>query len=36
VVGEHEARHVSILQAGARKLSEAVARGDYTLRRRAR
>ena len=36
VVGEHEARHVSILQAGARKLSEAVTRGDYTLRRRAR
>ncbi len=36
VVGEHEARHVSILQAGARKLGEAVTRGDYTLRRRAR
>jgi DNA-binding IclR family transcriptional regulator len=36
VVGEHEARHVSILQAGARSLSEAVAKGDYTLRRRSR
>ena len=36
VVGEHEAHHVAILQAGARKLGEAVTRGDYTLRRRAR
>ena len=36
VVGEHEVRHVAILQAGARKLGEAVTRGDYTLRRRAR
>jgi DNA-binding IclR family transcriptional regulator len=36
VVHEHEARHVAVLQAGARKLSEAVSKGDYTLRRRAR
>jgi DNA-binding IclR family transcriptional regulator len=34
VVGEHEARHVSVLQAGARKLTEAIGRGEYALRRR--
>jgi DNA-binding IclR family transcriptional regulator len=36
VVGEHEARHVAVLQAGARQLSDAITTGGYTLRRRAR
>lgn len=34
VVGEHEAHHVSVLQAGARALAEAIGRGEYELRRR--
>jgi DNA-binding IclR family transcriptional regulator len=36
VVGEHEAHHVSVLQAGARKLGDAVGRGEYALRRSRR
>jgi DNA-binding IclR family transcriptional regulator len=34
VVGEHEAAHVSALQAAARLLGEAIGRGDYALKRR--
>jgi DNA-binding IclR family transcriptional regulator len=34
VVGEHEAHHASVLQAGARKLSAAIEKGEYSLRRR--
>jgi DNA-binding IclR family transcriptional regulator len=33
VVGDHEARHARILKAGARRLSEAIAEGGYTIRR---
>ena len=36
VIGEHEAHHVSVLQAGARQLSEAISRGELALRRRPR
>jgi DNA-binding IclR family transcriptional regulator len=36
VVGQQQARHLGILQAGAKKLTEAIAAGEYTLRRRAR
>ena len=35
VIGDHEARHTSILHAGARTLAESIGRGDYTLRRRS-
>ena len=34
VVGDHEAHHAVVLQAGARKLSESIASGEYSLRRR--
>jgi hypothetical protein len=34
VVGDREIRHVRILQAGARRLTEAIAGRDYTIRRR--
>ena len=34
VVGEHEAHHASVLQAGARKLSDSIEKGEYSLRRR--
>ena len=34
VVGDHEAHHAVVLQAGARKLSESIASGEYALRRR--
>jgi hypothetical protein len=33
VVGDHEARHARILKAGARRLTEAIADGGYTIRR---
>jgi DNA-binding IclR family transcriptional regulator len=36
VVGEHESRHLEVLRAGAKKLGDAIGRGDYTLRRRSR
>jgi DNA-binding IclR family transcriptional regulator len=32
VVGDHEARHVRILKAGARRLTEAIAEGGYAIR----
>ena len=32
VVGDHEARHVRILKAGARRLTQAIADGGYTVR----
>lgn len=35
VIGDREARHASILRAGARSLAESIGRGDYTLRRRS-
>jgi DNA-binding IclR family transcriptional regulator len=34
VVGDHETRHVRTLKAGARRLSEAITKGGYTVRRR--
>jgi DNA-binding IclR family transcriptional regulator len=34
VVGDHETHHAAVLQAGARKLSASIAKGEYTLRRR--
>jgi DNA-binding IclR family transcriptional regulator len=34
VVGEHEAHHAGVLQAGARKLSASIEKGEYSLRRR--
>jgi DNA-binding IclR family transcriptional regulator len=34
LIGDHEAHHVSVLQAGARKLSESIERGEFSLRRR--
>jgi IclR family KDG regulon transcriptional repressor len=33
VVGEHEAHHASVMQAGARKLSASIEKGEYSLRR---
>lgn len=36
VIGEHEAHHVGVLQAGARQLTEAISKGEYALRRRSR
>jgi DNA-binding IclR family transcriptional regulator len=33
VVGDHEPRHARILKAGARRLTEAIADGGYTIRR---
>ena len=36
VVGEHEARHLAVLQAGAKKLGDAIGKGEYALRRRSR
>jgi len=36
VVGEHEARHITVLQAGAKKLGDAIGKGEYALRRRSR
>ena len=36
IVGDHEARHASALLAGARKLTELVGRGEYTIRRSRR
>ena len=36
VIGEHEPRHIELLQAGARKLSEAIGKGEYALKRRSR
>jgi DNA-binding IclR family transcriptional regulator len=35
VVGDHETRHIRILKAGARRLTEAIAGGGYTVRPRA-
>jgi DNA-binding IclR family transcriptional regulator len=32
VVGDHEARHARILKAGARRLTQAIAEGGYTVR----
>jgi DNA-binding IclR family transcriptional regulator len=34
LIGEHESRIVHVLQTGARKLSEAMAAGEYTVKRR--
>ena len=34
--GEHEAHHVATLQAGAKKLGDAIGKGEYALRRRHR
>jgi DNA-binding IclR family transcriptional regulator len=34
VVGDRETRHIRILQAGARRLTEAIAERGYTIRRR--
>ena len=36
IVGDHEARHVSVLLAGARRLTELIGRGEYTIRRTRR
>ncbi len=36
VIGEHEAHHVATLQAGAKKLGDAIGKGEYALRRRSR
>jgi DNA-binding IclR family transcriptional regulator len=33
VVGDHETRHARILKAGARRLTQAIAEGGYTIRR---
>jgi DNA-binding IclR family transcriptional regulator len=33
VVGDHETRHTRILKAGARRLTQAIADGGYTVRR---
>ena len=33
VVGDHETRHTRILKAGARRLTQAIAEGGYTVRR---
>jgi DNA-binding IclR family transcriptional regulator len=35
VVGEHETAHVSILMAGARKITDAITKGEYAFSRRA-
>jgi DNA-binding IclR family transcriptional regulator len=32
VVGDHEARHARVLKAGARRLTQAIAEGGYTVR----
>ena len=34
VVGDHEEHHVAVLRAGAVRLTEAIGRGEYALRRR--
>jgi DNA-binding IclR family transcriptional regulator len=34
VIGEHETRHVTVLHAGALRLTEAIGRGEISLRRR--
>jgi DNA-binding IclR family transcriptional regulator len=34
VVGDHEAHHLSVLQAGALKLGTSIEKGEYSLRRR--
>jgi DNA-binding IclR family transcriptional regulator len=34
LIGDHEARHVSVLQASARKLSDWIEKGEFSLRRR--
>jgi DNA-binding IclR family transcriptional regulator len=34
LLGDHEAHHVSVLQAGARRLSESIEKGEFSLRRR--
>ena len=34
VVGEHEAGHISLLVAGARKIGDAISKGEYALGRR--
>jgi IclR family KDG regulon transcriptional repressor len=34
LVGDHEAHHVSVLHAGARKLSDSIEKGEFSLRRR--
>jgi DNA-binding IclR family transcriptional regulator len=36
VVGEHEVAHVTVLTAGARRLTDALARGEYALTTRRR
>jgi DNA-binding IclR family transcriptional regulator len=36
VVGEHEAHHANLLQAGARKLSASIEKGEYSLRKHVR
>jgi IclR family KDG regulon transcriptional repressor len=34
VVGEHETNHVNVLTAGARKITEAISKGEYALGKR--
>jgi DNA-binding IclR family transcriptional regulator len=36
VVGEHEAHHTGLLQAGARRLGASIEKGEYSLRKHAR
>ena len=36
VIGDHEEHHVTVLRAGARKLTDAIGKGEYALRRRQR
>jgi hypothetical protein len=34
VVGEHETSHVSVLMTGARRLADAISKGEYALNNR--
>jgi len=34
LIGDHEAHHVNVLQAAARRLSESIEKGEFSLRRR--
>jgi DNA-binding IclR family transcriptional regulator len=36
VIGEHEPQHISVLHAGAKKLGDAIGKGEYALKRRSR
>ena len=36
VIGDHEEHHAAVLRAGARKLTDAIGKGEYALRRRPR